>query len=332
MVRTAQKSMVANGGGSEDRCMRIGVIGLGWVGASVAVSTLHRGIARELWLNDVREGLAEAEAADLAHGASFYPRCDVRAATVEQMAQHCDAIVIAAGKGALPGRSRLDALSITATIARQVGTALRGTQAVVVVVTNPVDVMTQLVAESSGLPTERVLGTGTMLDTARLRHELSARIGIDQRSIHANVLGEPGDSQVVAWSSASAGGRPLRDWPGLPPADEPAIAESVRRAAYRIIDKKGATNHAIGLVTASLLQSLLRDEHRLLTVSCLHRGGDAAHLLGDEPVALSLPMVVGRSGAVRLVMPPLDAAERAALRRSADCLRAARASVASDGT
>jgi len=308
--------------------MRIGIVGLGWVGASVAISTLHRGIARELWLLDVREGLAAAEASDLAHGESFYPRCDVRGATLEQMAHGCDAIVIAAGQGALPGRSRLDALSVTAAIAREIGAGLRGARGIVIVVTNPVDVMTQMVAESSGLPAERVLGTGTMLDSARLRHELSVRVGIDQRSIHANVLGEHGDSQVVAWSSASVGGRPLRELPGFAPAEESAIAESVRRAAYRIIEKKGATNHAIGLVTASLLQSLLRDERRLLTVSCLHRGGDAANLLGDGPVALSLPMVVGRTGASQLVAPRLDDAERAALRHSADCLRAARASVA----
>lgn len=310
--------------------MRIGIVGLGWVGASVAISTLHRGIARELWLADVRDGLAEAEAMDLAHGAPFYPRCDVRAASVEEMAQGCDAIVIAAGKGALPGRSRLDALATTAAIARDLGAGLRGARGVVIVVTNPVDVMTQLVAESSGLPAERVLGTGTMLDTARLRHELSERIGIDERSIHAHVLGEHGDSQVVAWSSATVGGRPLRELPGFTPTDEPAIAETVRRAAYRIIEKKGATNHAIGLVTATLLQCLLRDEHRLLTVSSLHDGGEATELLGRDPVALSLPMVVGRGGAQRLVAPRLEDVERAALRRSAAALRAARASVPAD--
>ncbi|MBX3464502.1 MAG: L-lactate dehydrogenase [Planctomycetes bacterium] len=308
--------------------MRVGIVGLGWVGASVAISVLHRGIARELWLDDRRQGLADAEAMDLAHGASFYPPCDVRRATVEQMAQHCEAIVVAAGQGALPGQSRLDALHVTAGIAREIGGRLRGSGAVVVVVTNPVDVMTQLMAEASGLPPERVLGTGTMLDTARLRHELAGRTGIAESSLHAQVLGEHGDSQVVAWSSAAAGGTLLRALPGWQRADEGAIAELVRRAAYQIVAGKGATNHAIGLVTASLLQSVLRDEGRVLTVSRLHAAGTLPGWLAAGPVAFSLPMVVGRAGATRVLVPELDAVERSALRRSGEVLQAARAGVA----
>jgi L-lactate dehydrogenase len=301
----------------------------------VAISALHRGIARELWLADAREGLAGAEAADLAHGASFYAPCDVREAGVEAMAEGCDAVVIAAGRGALPGQSRLDALGVTAGIARELGARLRGARGVVVVVTNPVDVMTELVAEASGLPATRVLGTGTMLDTARLRHLLSERVGVDERSVHAHVLGEHGDSSVVAWSSAAIGGVPLRALPRWRADDEPAIAERVRRAAYDIIAKKGATNHAIGLVTASLLQCVLRDERRVLTVSSQHGGaparaeaGGLAALIGGDPVALSVPTVVGRGGAGEILVPHLDEAERAALRRSADVLRAARAGVA----
>jgi L-lactate dehydrogenase len=308
--------------------MRVGIIGLGWVGASVAISTLHRGIARELWLDDVREGLAEAEAADLAHGASFYAPCDVRRASVEQMAEGCDAVVIAAGRGALPGQSRLDALGVTAGIARELGARLRGARGVVVVVTNPVDVMTELVVEASGLPHERVIGTGTMLDTARLRHVLSQRLRIDERSIHAQVLGEHGDSSVLAWSSATVGGVPLRTLPGWRSESEPVIAHEVRRAAYEIIAKKGATNHAIGLVTASLLQCVLRGERRVLTVSRVHGpGGPLTAWLGDAPVALSVPTVVDRQGAVEVLPPALDDGERAALRRSAEVLREARATV-----
>ncbi len=310
--------------------MRIGLIGLGWVGASTAISILHRGIARELWLADVREGLANAEALDLAHGASFYPPCRVRAAPVEEMAAHCDAIVVAAGKGALPGTSRLDALTVTAGIARDLGQRLRGTAAVVVVVTNPVDVVTQLIAEVSGLPPERVIGSGTVLDTSRLRHLLAQRLRIDERSVHAYVLGEHGDSQVALWSSATVGGVPLRRLPDWARAEESALAASVRRAAYEIIAGKGATNHAIGLVTATLLQSVLRDERRVLTVSRVHAAGSpAGSMLGGGPVALSLPTIVGRDGAGQVLLPELDEAEHRTLVASADVLRAARAAVPS---
>jgi L-lactate dehydrogenase len=311
----------------QDAAMRIGILGLGWVGASVAISVLHRGIARELWLDDVAPGLAEAEAMDLAHGASFYPRCAVRRAAAEEMASACDAIVIAAGQGAMPGRSRLDALASTAAIAADVGKRLRAARGVLVVVTNPVDVVTQLFVEATGLPNERVLGTGTMLDTARLGNLLSARLAVDERSVHAQVLGEHGDSQVVAWSTARVGGVALREWPQWQRDEEALLAEQVRKAAYTIIAGKGATNHAIGLVTASLLQSVLRDERRVLLVSSRHEDRDAA-LGGGGPVCLSLPTVVGRAGAERVLLPRLDAAESTALQRSAAVLRQARASLA----
>ncbi|MCS6857425.1 MAG: hypothetical protein NZM37_06925 [Sandaracinaceae bacterium] len=309
--------------------MRIGIVGLGWVGASVAISTLHRGIARELWLNDIREGLAEAESWDLAHGASFYPPCEIRPASVEAMAEACDAIVIAAGKGALPGKSRLDSLSITSEIAFDLGKRLRKARGVVVVVTNPVDVITQLIQEESGLPPQRVIGTGTTLDTARLRFLLSNRLRIDERSIHAYVLGEHGDSSFVAWSGAVVGGLPLRHLPNWKQEEEEAIEQSVRRAAYEIIARKGATNHAIGLVTASLLQAIVRDERRIATVSILRSGPEYSELIGPEPICLSLPTVIGAEGAGPSILPRLDERESALLRRSADILRQAHRSVIS---
>ena len=309
--------------------MIVGIVGLGWVGASVAISTLHRGVARHLWVNDVRDGLAAAEAADLAHGAAFYPPCEVRSATVEEMAEHCDAIVLAAGRGAMPGQSRLDALGVTAALARDIGARLRGARGIVVVVTNPVDVMTAIVVEATGLPAHRVIGTGTMLDTARLRSLLGEQLGVDERSVHAHVLGEHGDSSVVAWSSGVVGGVPLRSLPAWDRAAEAGIETRVRRAAYEIIAAKGATNHAIGLVTAALLQCVLRDERRVLTVSRLHDGaGPLGAIVGTDPVALSVPTIVGRDGAGAVIVPVLDADERQALRRSADVLRAAAAGAA----
>lgn len=301
--------------------MRIGIIGTGWVGSSIAISVLHHGTARELLLHDARADVAEGEAMDLRHGSSFYPTADVRAVELDEMAT-CDAVVLTAGRGGVAGQSRLALLRDNAALARQIGARLAGTRGIIVVVTNPVDVMTQLVGEASGLPPERVIGTGTMLDTARLRQVLGRELALEPRSIHGQVVGEHGDSEVVLWSGVELGGRRLRELPRWDHRREPAIAAEVRDAAGEIIRRKGATNHAIGLATAALLRWMLRGERRVLTVSRLQDGA-----AGISGVALSLPAVVGRDGATEIIVPSMDDGERAALARSAETLRAARASI-----
>ena len=300
--------------------MKIGIIGLGYVGSSVAQATLQSGIATQLLLHDAREEVAEGEAMDLAHGAPFYPTASVRQTDVQEMVD-ADAVVISAGRGGKPDQSRLELLRENAAIARNLGGQLSKCRGVIVVVTNPVDVLTQIVTEASGLPPERVLGTGTMLDTARLRQTVGSALNIDSRSIHANVVGEHGDSEVVLWSSATIGGRPLREWEGWNSDREGRITTEVRRAAYEIIRRKGATNHAIGWVTAALLRWVLRGEQRVLTVSRMQDGA-----AGIRDVALSLPAVVGPRGAVKVIEPSMDAVERGALHKSAEVLRKARAS------
>ena len=170
------------------------------------------------------------------------------------------------------------------------------------------DVLTRVLREASGLPVAQVLGTGTMLDTARLRQ----------------VLGEHGDSEVVHWSGAHVGGQPLRSWRGWMAADEARIATTVRRAAYEIIQRKGMNNHAIGLVAADLVRAVLRDEHRVLTVSRQHTDCGWQQSLGEA--ALSLPAVVGRGGAKTVWSPTLDASEAKALQQSAAVLQQAWAS------
>lgn len=258
---------------------------------------------------------------DLAHGASFVPAVGVRAASVEEMVQ-ADAVVIAAGRGGGPTESRLDLLRDNAAIVRSIATRLTGMRGLVVVVTNPVDIMTHVATEASGLPPARVIGTGTMLDTARLRHVLGRELRIEPRSIHAHVVGEHGDSEVVLWSTACVGGVALRHWAGWTAEREAPILEEVRRAAYEIIARKGATNHAIGLVTAALLRWGLRGERRVLTVSRVQHGA-----LGIHDVALSLPAVVGCQGAVEVIEPEMNADERAKLTYSAEVLRRAAAQV-----
>ena len=300
----------------------LGIIGTGWVGASVAISTLHMGVAQELLLNDMRPGLAEGEAMDLAHGASFYPSADVQSASIDEI-RDASVVVIAAGKGGAPGQSRLDLLRDNAAIVAELAQQFRGYEGIVVMVTNPVDVLTYLFQKASGLPPERVIGTGTMLDTARLRQMLGRELNVDARSIHAQVVGEHGDSEVVLWSSATVGGAALRRRSAWSGQREECIAREVRQAAQEVIQRKGATNHAIGLVTANLVRCLLKGERRVLTISRVQSGA-----LGLNSVALSLPVIVGSDGAVQVLEPDLDEAEHASLLRSAGILHSAIASLA----
>ncbi|MEM1096927.1 MAG: L-lactate dehydrogenase [Bacteroidota bacterium] len=302
----------------------VGIIGTGWVGMSVAISTLHSGIAQEVLLYDQREAVAEGEAMDLSHGSSFYPAATVRSAAPHAM-RATNAVVIAAGRGGTSDESRLDLLRDNASIIRDLAQHFVGYEGVVVVVSNPVDVLTSVFQGASGLPPERVIGTGTMLDTARLRQVLGREMNVAPRSVHAQVVGEHGDSEVVLWSSAMLGGTRLRNWPGWGPEVEKRVADEVRTAAYEIIQRKGATNHAIGLVTAALLRCILRGERRILTVSRVQDGA-----MGMYDVALSLPSIVGAHGAEQVLVPDFADAERTAFKHSADVLRRAIASVDAD--
>ncbi|MEO1085179.1 MAG: L-lactate dehydrogenase [Acidobacteriota bacterium] len=294
----------------------IGIIGMGWVGTSIAISVLHSGSAKTLLLNDLRSEVAEGEAMDLRHGAAFYPSADVRTADIEAM-RDADVVVVAAGRGGGPDETRLDLLKGNAEIVRAIGARLAGCRGLVIMVSNPVDVLTRVMVEATGLPPHRVIGTGTMLETARLREMVGREMSIDPRSIHAQVLGEHGDSSVPLWSGAHIGGRPLRGWPGWRPEHEERLGEQVRRAAYEIIRRKGATNHAIGLVTATLIRWTLRGR-RVLTISRVQPKEMGPELAG---VALSMPTVVGPEGADTVLRPSMDDAEKAALHRSAGVLR-----------
>jgi L-lactate dehydrogenase len=301
--------------------MKIGIVGMGWVGSSVAISVLQSGIASELLVCDARRELSEGEAMDLAHGAAFYPAAQVRAVELDEL-QTADAVVVAAGRGGKPNESRLDLLRENAIIVREIAGSLRELRGLLLIVTNPVDVMTYVAQQSSKLPPERVIGTGTMLDTARLRQVLGRELALEPRSVHAQIVGEHGDSEVALWSGAHIGGVPVRRWPGWSADREARIATEVRVAAREIISRKGATNHAIGLVTAALLKWALRGERRVLTVSRVQEGAFGLH-----GVALSLPAVVGALGASQVLEPEMQADEREALQRSAELLMKAQASV-----
>ena len=295
----------------------IGIIGLGWVGSSVAISVLHRGICQELLLNDARPGLAQGEAMDFNHGSSFFASTNVKAVEIKDM-MHCNAIVITAGRGGSPTESRLDLLNDNIKIAKSISQQLSGFKGILIVVANPVDILTYFYQKFTGLPVGRVIGTGTMLDTARLREMIGRRINVDPRSVHAKVIGEHGDSEVVLWSEANIGGMPLQDWKGWKNEYEAEIALSVKRAAYDIIQKKGATNHAIGLVTATLLKWILRGERRVLTLSTAIHGP-----FGLSDLAISLPSLVSENGVEEVLEVTMSDAEESAFMHSADVIKRA---------
>lgn len=296
--------------------MKIVIAGAGFVGATVAYSILQRGAAEELVLVDADPARAEGEAMDLLHAAPWHKPCLVRSAALEH-AGPCDLVVICAGRASVPGETRLDLLRDNVgrirAICRVVGTWRP--EPVVIVVSNPVDVLTLAAARELG-GKSRVFGTGTSLDTARLRTLVGLELRVDPRSVHGYILGEHGDSEFAAWSTATAGGIPVRAWAAQDRLD--ALFERVRTAAYEIIKRKRATYYAIGATTAVVCEAVARDQRSILPVSVPLTGQ-----YGLSDVALSLPCVLGREGVARVLEPALEPSERAALARSAEALKRA---------
>lgn len=282
----------------------IGIIGLGWVGASTAISILHKGICSDLLLFDVKPGLAEGEAMDLQHGGAFYPTCNVQAAQSINQLHQCNVIVITAGRGVQENETRLDVLQDNIRIVKSVSEQLRGYKGIVVVVANPVDVLTYYYQKFSGIPAKRVIGTGTMLDTARLRDIIGRKLHINAQNIHAQVIGEHGDSEVILWSSLYVGGLKLRNWKGWNTEEEPIIAEEVRKAAHNVKIKKGVANHAIGLVTAELVKGIIRGENRVKNLSTVMDG-----MYGLKDMAISLPTMITEHGVEEVLEVDFDEIE-----------------------
>jgi L-lactate dehydrogenase len=299
----------------------IGIIGMGSVGASVAISILQKGICQELLLNDMNEELAEGEAMDLTDGSTFYPVATVKKATIEEM-RSCRAVVITAGKNSKGDESRLSLLKDNVKIAKDISDKLRGFEGILIIVTNPVDVLTYFYQKFTGFPSNRVIGTGTLLDTSRLRDFIGKKLQVHPKSIHANVIGEHGDSEVTLWSQARIGNIMIRDWMGWDKQYEEEISEKVRTSAYEIIKRKGATNHAIGLVTSALLKWIFRGERRLVNVSTVLEGQYGLHNL-----ALSLPSLISEKGVERVMEIPLSQDEKDKLLKSAQVLSKAIESV-----
>ena len=304
--------------------MKLGVIGAGAVGSAAANAAMLTDVAHEIVLVDRDPARARAEAQDIQHAAPFGHSCTVRAGDYAALADAA-VIVVAAGVAQRPGETRLELLERNRAVFRAIiePTLEAAPGAILLIATNPVDVMTDVATELSQLPAGRVVGSGTILDTARFRSLVARHLDVAPRSVHAYVLGEHGDSEVLCWSVATVGTIPVAAFAAQVdrPLDAAARAEidaGVRRAADRIIAGKGYTNYGIGGGVARILRAIDGDERAVLTVSIR-----ADTVEGRGPVALSLPRVVGRGGALRTVMPELDGDERRALARSADTIMAA---------
>lgn len=302
---------------------KIAVVGgAGAVGASAAYALMMSGLVSEIVLVDVNERRAEGEAMDLMHGAPFVRPVTVRAGSYADCVDS-QIVVITAGAAQKPGETRLDLVRKNTGIFRDMipQIAQAAPNSILLVVANPVDILTLAALEASGFPPGRVIGSGTVLDTARLRALVGQRLNIDPRSVHGYVIGEHGDSEVVVWSRATVAGLPVDEFCAQRgsqcEADMQAeISEQVRRAAYEIIERKGATYYAIGLGVRHVVEAILRDENTVLTVSTLMTGQ-----FGISDICLSLPSIVDHGGVEGVLLPKLNDEELLALRRSADVLK-----------
>lgn len=299
---------------------KLGIIGSGTVGTAVAISAATFGVAASVVLFDIDTARAEAEALDLRHGSPFLPPVVVTGGGDVGSLAGCDVMVLAAGTKQSPGQSRLElAAANTALCRNALPVALaQAPDALVLIVTNPVDVVTFVAQEIARLPAGRVFSSGTVLDTARLRVSLGEHLGVAVASVHATVAGEHGDSEFGLWSTATAGGAPLASWypsAAVAAAHLDRLLADVRGAAGRIIAGKGATSTAIGLAAARILHVVAHDERAVLPVSTRH----LVPTVGE--VCLSMPAVVGRSGVHSLAPVPLNSDEQTALRGSARTIR-----------
>ena len=298
------------------------MIGCGAVGATSAFSLMQSGLFSELVLIDANQQKAEGEATDLSHGLPFGRPMKIYAGTYDDLAD-CYLIIITAGAAQKPDETRIDLVNKNVKIFKSIIPEIvkRNTEGILLVVSNPVDILTYVTLKLSGFPTNRVIGSGTVLDTARLKYLLGEHLQVDSRSIHAFIIGEHGDSELAVWSSANVSGVDLNHFcelRGLYNHMEAMerIYTDVRDSAYEIIEKKGATYYGIAMAVRRICESIIRNEHSILPISSLICGH-----YGLEDVCMGVPTVVGRNGAETVLDIPLNGLEQRKLMASADALR-----------
>lgn len=301
---------------------KVAIIGCGFVGSATAFALMQSSLFREMVLIDVDRDRAEGEALDIAHGMPFASPMNIYAGDYADAAD-ADIAIITAGAAQKPGETRLDLVNKNVNIFKSIIPQIRevGFEGILLIVSNPVDVLTYAAIKMSGLPESRVIGSGTVLDSARLKDALGAHLGVDPRNVHAYIIGEHGDSELAVWSSANVSGVPLHDFCEMRghfdhEASEKRIADEVKNAAYEIINKKHATYYGIAMSVKRLCTAIMRDEKHILPVSSLMVGE-----YGLEDIAISMPTIVGRNGVECRVPVSLDEDELAELHRSASALK-----------
>lgn len=315
---------------STHRSDKVSIVGLGSVGTAIAYACLIRGSAGALALYDIAAKKVRAEVLDLNHGAQFVPHCPVDGSDDIAVTAGSEIVIVTAGAKQKPGQTRLELAATNVAMAQRLTPQLleHSPGAVIVFVTNPVDVITYAATCSVDAPPGHIFGSGTVLDSSRFRYLIAERADLAVGNVHGFIIGEHGDSEIPLWSSVSIGGVPAAHFtcdgvPLFPAEVREQITGNVINAAYEIIEGKGATNLAIGLSTARIIEAILGDQHRVLPVSTLQRGA-----YGLEDVCLSLPTVVSGQGTGQVLEIPLSDDELAGLRTSADTLRQAWSSVA----
>lgn len=307
---------------------KVSVIGAGLVGSTYAYTLMMSGTASEIVLLDARTSRAEGEAMDLSHGAPFVPPVVIRSGDWEATS-HSDIVVITAGAAQKPGETRLDLARRNVEVFQDIvpKAAAASPDSIILVVTNPVDLMTYAAIMLSGFPDNHVIGSGTLLDSARFRQLIGKHCKVAPGNVHAYIIGEHGNSEVPLWSTANIAGLRLDEYcPVCGRACDMSIRtrifEEVRDAAYAVIERKGATYYAIALALAAVTRAILRDENAVMTVSCLIDG-----FCGADNICLSLPAVVNRAGIDRLLHIPLTQEECESFQQSARILQDAAISV-----
>ena len=306
-----------------ERKRKVSIIGAGFVGATTAYALMNSGVATEICIYDINMDKAMGEVMDLVHGTSFVKPVNIYAGDISET-KDSDIVIITAGAAQKPGETRLDLIEKNYNIFKgfipQIAAA--SPNAILLVVSNPCDVLAYITYKLSGFPKERVIASGTVLDTSRLKYVIGKYFNVNNNNVHANVLGEHGDSEVVSWSTATIAGDSLEkyceknnlEWDD---SVKEVISKDVVKAAYEIISRKGATYFAIGLATTRIVEAILRDENTILTVSALMEGQ-----YGIEDVYLAVPTVVNSTGVVRIVDPEIkDEQELKKLQESARVLK-----------
>ncbi len=299
---------------------KVAIIGCGMVGSTTAFALMESGLFTDMILIDVNRERAEGEAMDLSHCMPYIRPLEIHAGGYEDISD-CGIVIITAGVAQKPGETRLDCIKKNVEVFRSVVPQIvkYNDDAFILVVSNPVDVLSYVAYKLSGYPSNRVFGSGTVLDTARLRFMIGRRLNVDPRSVHAFVVGEHGDSELAVWSSANISGVELTDYcshKGLTDCGgRKQLEHSVKNSAYEIIEKKGATYYGIAVAVRRICESIVRDEHSIMPVSTLVNGH-----YGLNDVYISVPALIGADGVENILDVNLGGDERAALERSADTL------------